>query len=243
MKEISNCPICDSAEQQFFMATKDFSVSGESFNIVSCKACGFHFTNPIPAEDKIGAYYKSESYVSHSSSKKGFINRIYHVVRWYSLRRKRQLIASLTKGRNLLDVGAGTGHFLRVAKNGGWSVIGLEPDSDARIVAKAMNGVELLPIEELHNLKEKQFDVITMWHVLEHVYHLNRDVDRLVSLLKPDGVLVIAVPNMKSYDANHYKEFWAAYDLPIHLYHFTGSDIRRLFDRYGLDYRGKANAV
>lgn len=238
MKEVTRCPICDSLEQEIFLRSKDYSVSGESFNVVACKNCGFHFTNPIPAEDRIGSYYKSDAYVSHSSSKKGIINRIYHIVRWYSLRRKRKLIDSLSLGRRLLDIGAGTGHFCRVAKEGGWKVTGLEPDLDARAIAKTINGVDLLPIEELYNLNEEKFDVVSMWHVLEHVYHLNRDVEQLLSLLKPDGVLVIAVPNMASYDAKYYKEHWAAYDLPIHLYHFTEPDIRRLFEKFNVEVVG-----
>ena len=229
------CPICNSPQSVPFMTTKDFSVSRESFTIVRCGACDFHYTNPIPTEEVIGNYYKSESYVSHSSSKKGIINRVYHLVRWYSLRRKVALINKLSKGRKLLDMGAGTGHFLSVAQQKGWEVTGLEPDSDARALAASMNRVELLPQDQLHQLPSGQYDVITLWHVLEHVYHLQRDMARLSDLLKPDGTLVIAVPNRKSYDARYYKEFWAAYDLPIHLSHFTQPDIQRLASQFNLE--------
>lgn len=235
MKEVKNCPICDSTEKTMFITSKDFSVSGEEFSIMECTSCGFHFTSPIPDEEEIGNYYKSEAYVSHSSSKKGLINRVYHVVRWYSLKRKRALIGKLVKGRSLLDIGAGTGHFLRAAKEGGWNVTGLEPDADARALAKSANGVDLLPVEELHHLNGQKFDVITMWHVLEHVYHLNRDVEKLISLLNSGGVLVVAVPNMASYDAKYYKQYWAAFDLPIHLYHFTIDDIKRFFEKHGME--------
>jgi SAM-dependent methyltransferase len=229
------CPICENRESTPFMTTKDFSVSGEFFSIVACQACGFHYTNPVPEENVIGNYYKSESYVSHSSSKKGLINRVYHWVRWYSLRKKVGLINKLSSGRKLLDIGAGTGHFLAVSADQGWSTVGLEPDEDARALAKTTNGVDILPLEQLHSLETGQFDVITMWHVLEHVYHLKRDAAQIVKLLKPNGTLVIAVPNRKSYDARYYKEFWAAYDLPIHLYHFTESDIKTLMTQFGLE--------
>lgn len=229
------CPICESKHSSVFMTTKDFSVSGESFSIVTCADCGFYYTNPVPEEDIIGKYYKSDAYVSHSSSKKGLINRVYHLVRWYSLRKKVALIKKLSKGRNLLDIGAGTGHFLSVASQKGWKVTGLEPDDDARALAKTVNGIDLLPLDRLHEMQPGQFDVITMWHVLEHVYHLKRDLEKLVSLLKPNGTLVVAVPNRKSYDARYYKEFWAAYDLPIHLYHFTRPDIQRLMDQFDLE--------
>jgi len=235
MNTLQACPICLSAQSSLVITTKDFSVSGESFSIVACSECGFQYTNPIPEESVIGKYYKSESYVSHSSSKKGLINRIYHMVRWYSLRKKVKLINKLGIGRTLLDIGAGTGHFLKVAGKGGWTTAGLEPDDDARQLAKTMNGVDILPLENLHTLEPGQYDVITMWHVLEHVYHLRKDLARIVELLKPDGTLVVAVPNRKSYDARHYKEFWAAYDLPIHLYHFTEPDIQKLMDQFGLE--------
>jgi 2-polyprenyl-3-methyl-5-hydroxy-6-metoxy-1,4-benzoquinol methylase len=235
MNNIALCPICDSPDQELFMNSIDYSVSKEAFSIVCCKSCGFHFTSPIPDEASIGSYYKSESYVSHSSSKKGVINRIYHWVRWYSLRRKVSLINSLSKEKSVLDIGAGTGHFLKQAKKAGWKVTGLEPDSDARSLAKSVNDVDLLDQQSLYSLENESFDVITMWHVLEHVYHLKKDVLRITELLKPEGTLVVAVPNMDSYDAKHYKEYWAAFDLPIHLYHFTQKDIISLFDRYSFE--------
>ncbi len=235
MNNVALCPICDSPDNELVMNSIDYSVSKEAFSIVRCKSCGFHFTNPIPDEPSIGSYYKSESYVSHSSSKKGIINRIYHWVRWYSLKRKVSLINSLSKEKSVLDIGAGTGHFLRQAKSAGWKVTGLEPDSDARNLAKSVNDVELLDQQALYSLESECFDVITMWHVLEHVYHLKKDVQYITKLLKAGGTLVVAVPNMSSYDAKYYKEYWAAYDLPIHLYHFTKQDIINLFGLYNFE--------
>lgn len=219
------------------MRSKDFSVSGEDFTIVTCQGCGFHFTNPVPDEATIGKYYKSENYVSHSSSKKGFINRIYHLVRWYSLKRKVSLLNKLVKGRELLDIGAGTAHFLAEARKGGWNIAGLEPDENARKLAKSLNNVDLDNTSTLHSMPDKRFDVITMWHVLEHVYHLKKDAEKIVSLLSKDGVLIVAVPNMNSYDAKYYKEFWAAFDLPIHLYHFTRVDIENLFGQFDMEIK------
>lgn len=217
------------------MESMDHSVSGEPFTIVECLNCNFRYTNPVPEENEIGKYYKSVDYVSHSSSKKGIINRLYHVVRWYSLRSKVKLVKGLVKGRDLLDIGSGTGHFLKVAKESGWNVVGLEPDSDARNLAQVQNGVELQPIENLHAMSGQKFDVITLWHVLEHVYHLKRDLEKITTLLKPDGAIVIAVPNCASFDADYYKEFWAAYDLPIHLYHFRRRNIEVIAAEFGFE--------
>jgi len=226
------CPICNGSQFESFLTAVDYTVSHETFTIVKCSGCGFHFTNPIPAENEIGKYYKSESYVSHSSSSKGIINKIYLQVRKYTLKKKLKLIQKEAKGKALLDVGAGTGHFLNVCQLNGFESLGLEPDEDARNFAKTNFNLQLIPSQQLHNLPDKSRDVITMWHVLEHVYDLRNDLAKITSVLKDDGVLIVAVPNMNSYDAKHYKEFWAAYDLPIHLYHFTPNDIKNLFEQY-----------
>lgn len=237
MKTIENCPICGTGEITPFMTTKDFSVSQQVFSIVKCTACDLHFTNPIPDESKIGEYYKSESYVSHSSSNKGIINKIYLRVRSFTLKQKLKLINRLIIGKNVLDIGAGTGHFLNTVKTAGYVVTGLEPDDDARVFAKQNLGLELRPASDLNQLPEKSFDAITMWHVLEHVYHLKRDLGEINRILKPDGVLIVAVPNRASYDAQYYKEFWAAYDLPIHLYHFTPKNIGELFGQFNFEIK------
>lgn len=235
MKTILKCPICDGLSFSPFITTKDFSVSKEEFSIVKCNSCGFHFTNPIPSEDKIGAYYKSEDYVSHSSSNKGVINKIYLKVRNYTLKQKLKLIRRLSHGKEVLDIGAGTGHFLATLKSDGYKVTGLEPDIDARTFALNKLGVNLLPAEQLATLPDKTYNVVTMWHVLEHVYHLKHDLSDVSRVLKDDGVLIVAVPNMNSYDARYYNEFWAAYDLPIHLYHFTPKDIAELFGQFNFE--------
>ena len=233
MLDKKECPICNSTQQESFLTVVDHSVSKETFAIVKCVGCGFHFTNPIPDVENIGKYYKSESYVSHSASNKGIINKIYLLVRKFTLRKKVRLITKESKGKSLLDIGAGTGHFLNVSKKAGFETLGLEPDSGARAFAKSNLEVDLIPSEELHQLPDKSRDVITMWHVLEHVYNLRSDLDKITEVLKDDGVLIVAVPNKNSYDARYYKEFWAAYDVPIHLYHFTPRDINRLFNEYG----------
>jgi len=233
MVEINNCPIC--GKDQFNEALKaiDHSVSKELFTITECISCGFQFTNPIPSEDEIGVYYKSEDYVSHSSTKKGVVNKIYLLVRKYTLRKKVKLVKKTAHGNAVLDIGAGTGHFVNACKNGGFDVLGLEPDKDARKFAQDNFNIILQDISNLKNLPDNSRDAITMWHVLEHVYHLKRDVADISRILKPNGVLLVAVPNRNSYDAQYYKEFWAAYDLPIHLYHFTPNDIHNLFDQFG----------
>lgn len=232
MLKISRCPVCDGHDFSLFLTCKDHTVSGESFPIVSCTTCGFLFTNPIPELNVLGNYYKAESYVSHTSSKKGLINFLYQKVRKRTLKQKVSLISRVSKGKKLLDFGCGTGHFLAAARAGGFDVLGLEPDPDARKLAKELNGIQALSRDELQGI-EKGFDMITLWHVLEHLPELNSDIEKLKSLLADDGALLIAVPNPASADAAHYKEHWAAYDVPRHLYHFSPSVLRRLFEKHG----------
>ena len=234
MNQLHHCPICDGTEFTPFLQGIDYTVSKEKFMIEKCNACNFHFTNPIPTADKIGDYYKSESYVSHSSTSKGVINKIYQVVRKHTLKQKVKLVKRAGKGTQILDLGAGTGHFVNACNQANLNAIGLEPDSDARNFGIANFKIDLQSIENLHSLPNESRDVITMWHVLEHVYELKKDVAKIVQVLKNDGVLIVAVPNHNSHDAQHYREFWAAYDLPIHLYHFIPSDIENLFKQFDL---------
>lgn len=237
MKNITHCPICSELKFTPFIECVDYTVSQKKFTIVKCDACDFHFTTPIPVIQEIGEYYKSESYVSHSSSNKGLINKIYQKVRKYTLKQKVKLIQSYTKGQDHLDIGAGTGHFIDATTQAGFNTLGLEPDEDARNLANTTFKVNIQPLDQLHELENNSRDVITMWHVLEHVYDLQKDLKKITSILKEDGVMIVAVPNRNSYDAKKYKEFWAAYDLPIHLYHFVPNDIRNLFGQFNMEVK------
>lgn len=237
MKEITSCPICQHEKHNLFLEVKDHMITKELFSIVLCEKCGFHFTNPIPEEDKIGAYYKSEDYISHSSSSKGFINFLYNIVRNKTLRDKVKWVSNVAKGDDLLDVGSGTGHFLKVAKKKGFKGFGLEPDPDARAFAKKTNNISSYTQEDLYQLKPSSVDVITMWHVMEHVCQLNKDIAAMHKVLRPTGHIFVAVPNMESYDAQHYESYWAAYDVPRHLYHFKKNDINKLMDKHGFNLK------
>lgn len=234
MNTKTNCPVCEKTVFKPFIDAVDYTVSKAVFSIVTCQSCGFHFTNPVPTIDKIGDYYKSESYVSHSSTNKGLINKIYQRVRKYTLKQKVNLVKRVSNGNDLMDIGAGTGHFLNAASNAGINALGLEPDQDARNFARRNFDVAIHDISDLYKQPKASRDVITMWHVLEHVYNLKADINEIVNILRPNGKLIIAVPNMNSFDAKHYKEFWAAYDLPIHLYHFTPTDIEMLFEEFDM---------
>ncbi len=212
------------------LKTKDYSVSREEFQIVYDEHLEMLITKPQPAD--LDKYYQSENYISHTDANITFLDKVYQGVKKYSLGNKVRLIGKYTtSGKLLLDVGAGTGDFLLKAKKMGWEIEGVEPNTHARTLALEKE-VELYP--SLHTLPEKKYDVITLWHVLEHLPDLQSQIKQLISLLKVDGTLVIAVPNFNSFDAKYYKKYWAAYDVPRHLWHFSIASIQKMFATHGM---------
>lgn len=212
------------------LKTKDYSVSREEFQIVYDEQLEMLITKPQPAD--LDKYYQSENYISHTDANISFLDKAYQGVKKYSLINKVRLIGKYARsGKLLLDVGAGTGDFLLKAKKMGWEIEGVEPNSHARILALEKE-VGLYP--SLHALPEKKYDVITLWHVLEHLPDLQNQIKQLISLLKVDGTLVIAVPNFNSFDAKYYKKYWAAYDVPRHLWHFSKASIQKMFATHGM---------
>lgn len=211
-------------------------MSGQLFSIFECSDCSLRFTQDTPSQEEIGDYYKSEDYISHSNTSKGFINQLYQSVRKRTLRHKHKLIQRITrleKG-SLLDIGSGIGAFANEMTSGGWEVTALEPNPGARKMGKELFGLEIQAHDNFFQLKEASYDAITLWHVLEHVHELHRYVDQFKFLLKPGGKLFVAVPNYTSNDARTYKEFWAAYDVPRHLYHFSPQSMKELMEKHGL---------
>lgn len=235
MHQNNTCLVCGSNQFEPFLVCKDYTVSKEDFQIVSCKSCGFKFTNPRPADNIIGEYYKSEDYVSHSNTRKGLINRIYHWVRNYTLGKKLALVSRHVSRGTILDYGCGTGMFLSVCHKAGWSCFGMEPDTDARALAKehGLPQVYSNKAELVTSMANKQADAITLWHVLEHVTDMDETLSFFKKTLSEKGTLIIAVPNYKSYDAAYYKEHWAAYDVPRHLYHFSQDTMQKLLAKAG----------
>lgn len=231
MEVLKGCPACNSTNTAPFLACKDYTVSGETFQLERCRECTLIFTNPRPDAVAIWPYYKSDTYVSHSDeAAPGLINRIYREVRKITLGNKAGLVAKYARGRNLIDIGAGTGAFAAHMQQFGWEVTAIEPDEAARKLA-ADRGLKTG--DEAALAGHAPVNVITMWHVLEHVHTLQERVAQLYSLLTPGGIAVIAVPNPNSDDARRYGPYWAAYDVPRHLYHFTPESIRQLFEREG----------
>ncbi len=233
MEKVENCPVCQQGAFVPYLECVDYTVSHETFPINSCASCGFVFTNPRPEPKNLGKYYESPEYISHSNSSKGLMNKIYQTVRKYTVFKKIQLLNRLHPKANILDIGCGTGEFLHACKQNNFTVMGVEPDQKAREQGIKNYGLNISDESYISQIPAESKDIITMWHVLEHVPDLNRRMKELHNMLKIGGYAIIAVPNRSSYDAKYYQEFWAAYDVPRHLYHFVPKDINQLAQANG----------
>ena len=236
----THCPVCNSTEINPLLTVKDHSVSKEEYVVWQCAACTLRFTQDVPDEDSIGSYYQSQEYISHSNTDKGLMNKLYQQVRKLTLEQKAKLVISYTKqSGKVLDIGAGIGAFLSVMKEKGWEIKGIEPDETARKNAQDIFQLSLDQPSSLEHLTPNSFDAITLWHVLEHVHHLHEYVEHLKNLLTSKGKIFIAVPNYTSGDAAAYRNYWAAYDVPRHLYHFSPLSIQKLVSQHGLKLKSK----
>jgi 2-polyprenyl-3-methyl-5-hydroxy-6-metoxy-1,4-benzoquinol methylase len=233
---INHCVACSSKEVSNIFTIQDHSISKLTFTIGECKKCGFRFTADPPDESECGRFYQSEDYISHSDTQKGIINYLYHRVRNIMLKRKAALCNRDGTSKKLLDLGSGTGYFVDYMKNAGYDAVGVEMDDQARKFSKQKFGIQVFEPSDLLNDKiNGTFGYVTLWHVLEHLYNPDQYFQKMHSLLDSSGFLIIAVPNYLCHDASTYKQFWAAYDVPRHLWHFTPDAMHNIAARNGFE--------
>ena len=233
LEKLITCPVCNHDQFEEHLQCKDHMVTRQEFTITRCINCDFLFTNPRPNFEELPKYYNSQEYISHTDKSNNLINLIYKVARVFTLKNKFKLLSSLTEGRSILDFGCGTGDLLKECKKNQWNVYGFEPDQQARTIAhKKINADIFSDLQQLQSLKD--ISVVTLWHVLEHVSELNETISQLKSTISNNGKMIVAVPNPDSYDANHYQQYWAAYDVPRHLYHFSQQSIKKLMTKHEL---------
>jgi len=238
--KISNCPVCEHDKFEVFKKVPDWLVSKEIFDIHKCLSCGFKFTGNAPNEQEVGPYYNSEEYVEHSDTNKGLIYGVYHKARKIMLGYKLRKIEKLEVGKKLLDVGSGSGYFLNHMSQNGYDGTGVEISEKARELCKQKFGIEAsIPSQFLNKKLDKDFDLITLWHVFEHVYTFDEYFTLFSDSLKPNGRLILALPNCNSSDAKMYSEHWAAYDTPRHLWHFTPETIEKFAAKRGFSLEQK----
>jgi len=221
------------SKNKVFLNCKDYTVSNERFDLVLDESLEMLITTPQPSLANLGKYYQSESYISHTDSKQSLFDKLYQFVKTITIKKKVKLLSKesdvSSSEKTLLDVGCGTGDFLVACKNKQWKITGVEPNMKAKETAELK--LKETIVSDFSEIKSQTFDCITMWHVLEHIPDLTNYIASLKKILKPKGTLFIAVPNYKSYDAQFYKEFWAAYDVPRHLWHFSKKSISLLFKK------------
>ena len=229
------CPLCKGNEVSVQFTTKDHTVSHEMFDIAQCQDCSFTYTQNAPDESVIGKYYESEEYISHSNTQKGLVNRLYHKARTYMLGQKMRVLTrrGIVKSSRILDYGCGTGYFVNHLNQQGYASVGMEISENARKFAISQFNLKIHHPDTLFDVSHDPFDAITLWHVLEHLYDPARYLNRFHELLTDKGLLIIAVPNNTSYDANHYGKFWAAWDTPRHLWHFTPVTLTKWAEKTG----------
>ena len=236
MNDMKTCPWCGNPTEKSYIRLKDYFLSQEDFEVFECEHCHLLFTDPRPTPDKIGAYYQSDEYYSHQQNNQGLIPRIYEFVKSFNVKRKVNLALTHLPQGKLLDIGCGVGDFLLQVKHNGWTVAGIEPSDDAKNIAQQRLGFRPMDPSESANLEDGSFDVITLWHVLEHIDDLKSQISELSRLLKPGGRLVIALPNFQSFDSQYYKDKWAAWDVPRHLNHFSQDTLRSILVDSGFQY-------
>lgn len=232
LHQITECPVCESPDFTPYLLTKDFFLSQESFQIVRCDTCGFVFTNPVPFTDQLAGYYDSPDYLSHTASSASFLASVYKIFRSINIKKKYQLVRTYTQQGNMLDIGCGTGELISFFRKKNWTVMGIEPNPSAREFAQQQYGLDVYDESSIESLPDQSFDVVSMWHVLEHVPDLNERMRQVKRMLHQDGQLFIAVPNIESPDARHYKEYWAGLDVPRHLYHFSSDSMKTLLEKH-----------
>ena len=233
MEKLTNCPVCLGEKFKDVLSCTDYTTTKEEFVICQCSDCSFRFTNPRPNIAESGKYYQSDDYISHTDSKKGLLNKLYQVARDYMIATKYKSTVKKYNAKSLVDYGCGTGDFLKYCIDKGTNAIGLEIDDSARKIALNKGCKEVYEPSYLSNISSHSADIITLWHVLEHIHDLHPTVKHFNRILNENGTLVIAVPNHESHDAKHYGKYWAAYDVPRHLYHFNVASMTRLMNDEG----------
>ncbi|MFH1862024.1 MAG: class I SAM-dependent methyltransferase, partial [bacterium] len=236
------CPLCGSQNHRLVHVVHDRLINSylqlenrlqePTYHIVACSSCSFLYLNPRPRRSFLAEYYQSEQYNPHQQSGGGLIGFLFRSLRSATNRWKAARVVADAPPGALLDVGSGTGDFLKYMRSRGWQVQGVESDPDAAAAA-VREGITVSVGDPAEiELPERSFDLITCWHSLEHLPHLRGAVKAITAALRPRGTLAVAVPNPDSWDAKFYKSRWVAWDAPRHLYHFRRQDIVKLFETF-----------
>ena len=235
MTETGSCLVCGSTDPAVLFTAKDHLVSGKNFVLKKCRVCSFTFTSDPPDEKDITKFYISEDYISHSDKKQSLTDHVYHLARNYMLRKKHNLVRKMSRRETgtLVDIGSGTGYFADYMNGNGWKVKGIELSEQARKYSVSRFGLTVVSPSEVSAIKDESADCVTLWHVLEHLYDPVMWLKEIKRILKDDGKCIIALPNIKSADAEWFGNEWAALDVPRHLWHFSPGTLPAFINGHG----------
>ena len=220
----------------FFLKCKDHFVTGESFQLRYDSDKQMLVTTPQPKQKELLKYYNSSSYMPHVKQRKSIFDWVYFATRKLTLKRKLKLLTTCCCAEaSVLDFGTGLGHFVRAAQAKGWDCIGIETNYNARVIANSKKAFTVFDSNHIESIKPKSQCAITLWHVLEHLPDYKQQLNKFKPLLKSSGRIFIAVPNFMSYDAAYFKQYWAAYDVPRHLWHFSKKSMALIFDELDME--------
>lgn len=222
------CEFCSGSMDHLF--TGDTLVSGRSYSVWDCPRCCVAQTIPKPTPEELGRLYATSQYRAEDGTR--FIGPVETVVAWFNRIKTRSLSRYRSVG-SILDIGCGRGIFLNILKKGGWRTKGVEFNAETASYASRVYGIDVVTMQDMDMLPEKSFDVITMYHVLEHVDRPAQLLAQCRRLLQEGGRLIIAVPNIASLQAVTGRAVWFHLDLPCHLYHFTPEGLLRLLREHG----------
>lgn len=216
---MEQCPICKSLNTEIRYHSQDWLITKQQFPIIHCFTCGHLFTGNAPKGKELSTYYESDKYTSHTD--KATEGKMYNIAKTLNLRIKYRIIHNHIKQvQNILDYGCGTGDFLGYCETKG-QIVAYGYDPSEKAISQLRTKYNFTIYDNHNSILENKYDVITLWHVVEHLPDPLSTIEFLVQSLNCNGLLIIAMPNHSSFDSSFYKTIWAAYDVPRHLHHFT----------------------
>ena len=208
----------------FSIKVRDFIVSNEFFKLYKDSETGIVWTQVGKNHNHL-SYYQSENYIPHSD-KKGLLGFLYRFSQRLMFVYKRIILMKpLKQSKSVLDYGAGDGKFAKYLEKSGKKIFTYDP-----LKVNSSNNINLTQDTDF------QADMLMMWHVLEHIPDLKKVFPKILERVNKKGFLVIAVPNRDCFDAKYYKNHWAAWDVPRHLYHFNHKSLLNFMSSYGLSF-------
>lgn len=207
------------------MIVQDYYYSNKIFKLLEIEK-GILKTQNVPND--IYKYYNDINYIPYQNYKKKLKNILYIIIQKYTMKYKLSIIKKYSNEKNIIDFGCGSGSFLKYMQNNNYDIQGYEPNKIAR--QQTENKIKKQLSTSIDKLNKT--NIITLWHVLEHLKNPLKILNKLKKKLYKNGIILIAIPNYKSFDSIYYKKFWAGYDVPRHIYHYSKQGFINYFSKY-----------